>query len=770
MLRHPLAQAISLCLLLPVSQQLLAEEIEEIIVTGQKFERSLQDTPASVVVLNDAVLEDQGIRDFQEIMERTANIHGQPSQGFNIRGIDAFSVSGGGNSYLTSVYIDSAVMPYRVIQQGAFSTWDLQQVEVLRGPQSTLQGRNALAGAIIMNSKQPQYEWDANMRITAGQDGQRELALAGGGAIIEDELAFRIAAEQKEHDGVNYNTTRQQGSDYHDSKHLRAKLLWEPSALPEFKANLAYHFIDSEDGPPWVNQHPVDITIAPYDARTVNYNDPVAEYTETHIGTLTLDYELNDAWSAKSITAYSDAYYGYDWDGDAGPLSASVLNDNRNTDTFSQEFRLSFEYDNFSGVIGAYYSDLEMTDVTRGTQFFTFQALGVRPTLVQLLTAQGVPGATAVADLVLSQYVNADPVELDRNSDFAQSVSTAAVFVDARYKINEQWEIFGGFRWDHETQENASITDINISNADQLPNPANYVQQSPQLAGIIQLLNGYLFQLADQASGTEPPAEADFSELLPKLGLSYHFSDDISASFTYQKGYRSGGVGTNIGRNLVVTYEPEFTDNYELSLRSQWLQRRLTLNANLFYLDWSDQQLDVQLSSNRFDSETRNAGSSEVKGFELEASFEVDQSLSLYAALGWADTEFTDFVITIPGEPDRDLGGRPFTGAPEWTANLGMTYRANGFMLNANANYAGESKTSSNPWAAANPGDPAFDPVNDKRWLLNMRTGYEWDRFGVYLQATNLLDEEYVQLNTQGYGSITLGQPRQLSASFEMRL
>ncbi|MCV6621973.1 MAG: TonB-dependent receptor [Cellvibrionaceae bacterium] len=741
-----------------------ANEIEEIIVTGQKTSRSLQDTAASVAVVTDVAMEEQGIRDFFEVMERTANITAQPGVGFNIRGIDAFNVSGSGNSYLTSVYIDGAVMPYRVIQQGAFSTWDLQQVEVLRGPQSTLQGRNALAGAIVMNSKNPSHEWDAKFRIGGGQDGRREAAFATGGSIVEDELAFRIAGEQRQWDGYNYNPTRKDTPDFFDSKNLRAKLLWEPSALPEFSALLSYSYTDADEGTRYTD-NPGEGK-SPFDHRINAHNDPITEFTETDIITLELSYELGENWDFKSISTYTDADYGYLWDGDAGPTPGSILDDKRIDETLSQEFRFSFDYENFKGLIGAYYSDLDVDDRVTGNQQITLQSLGVPTLLVAPPEFGGLGLPQDLANMVLGLYAPADPVLLGRNADLTQAVTTKAIFADFSYNINDQWELFAGIRWDKESQENSSDTRITIDNVDALPKPENFAT-NPTLAALITGLNAQLFQMAADASGVQPLVDADFSEVLPKLGVSYHWNDDITTSFTFQKGYRSGGVGSNIAKGYNYQFDPEFTDNYEFSFRSQWLDKRLTVNANAFYLDWSDQQVAVQLSGNRYDTETRNAGSSEVKGIELETNYELSDEISLYGSIGRAKTEFKEFKLILPTNT-YDLSGREFAGAPEWTGNLGITYNGdNGFRFNANANYTDESLSSNTPWTQAQPGTPQYDPNNDSRWVVNMRAGYEWDKFGAYVQVNNLLDEEYIIRNDTGSGELFLGAPRQLSFTLE---
>ena len=168
-----------------------------------------------------------------------------------------------------------------------------------------------------------------------------------------------------------------------------------------------------------------------------------------------------------------------------------------------------------------------------------------------------------------------------------QGVSSAAVYADFIYQIDDHWELFGGLRYDREEQENKADNIITVENADQLPDPTNPLLD-PQLAFIIGALNTQLLQMAD-AAGCRTPVDADFDAFLPKLGVTYNWNSDIATHFTYQRGYRSGGVGSNIARATTHEFDPEYTD-YEISFRSVWLEGDFVANVNLFYLDWRDQR------------------------------------------------------------------------------------------------------------------------------------------------------------------------------------
>ncbi|MDN3388097.1 MULTISPECIES: TonB-dependent receptor [unclassified Pseudoalteromonas] len=737
--------------------------IEKIMVKGQKIDRTLQETPASVAVITSQTIERENLNDFYDVLARTPNASGTDGSGFNIRGIDAFGVTDGGTGGLASVYVDGAPVPYRIMQQGAFSTWDISQVEILRGPQSTLQGRNSLAGAVVMKTRDAVQEYNFKGRVGMGEYGTKEAAVAFGGGLIEDELAFRVSAEQRDFDGYNTNVASGEESDFDNNEFYRAKLRYTPSALPEFEAQLSFMHSENEKGVDWVMEqsghenYPINNI---YDDRFVYLDSPTFESTEADLYILNLDYDISDEWSFSSISTYSDAVYGYEWDGDASMQEPkSILTDTRTDKTTTQEVRFTYEGEKLSGLIGVYYSDLDVFDSSGGERGITFEQLGVRSLLTAPAQYGGLGLSGALADQVLQFYTGADPVYIGQSSDFTQKVKTKALFADFTYEINDAWDIFAGLRYDKEEQANGTNADIYITEQTQnaLPQPESFAAD-PMLAQLIAGINMQLYAMADGASGDEPVEDAKFDAWLPKVGTTYRFNQDVSTSFTIQKGYRSGGVGTNIAQATPFTFDPEYTWNYELAFRSVWLDQKLVINANMFYLDWTDQQVSVYLSGNQYDRETRNVGESHVQGFETEISYELTPSTNLYGGIGYSKTKFDEFSASFNGE-EQDYSGYSFEGAPEWTALIGLDYaNADGFIANINASYTGSSQRLAT----------ALEPRNDAYWLVNSRVGYQWSNYGVYALIDNLLDEEYIALAPAGFGNQTLSSPRTASVRFEV--
>ena len=183
-----------------------ATEVEGIVVTGEKAARSLQETTTSVAVTTAEKIERENVVNFFDIVQRTANVSETygPS-GFTIRGISNTNVSGGGAGGLATVYVDGAAIPERGLNGGPLDMWDIGQVEILRGPQSTLQGRNALAGAVVIRSAEPSFTFGGRVRGLVSDADDRSLAAVLTGSIVEDQLAFRLAAETRRADGFVYN-------------------------------------------------------------------------------------------------------------------------------------------------------------------------------------------------------------------------------------------------------------------------------------------------------------------------------------------------------------------------------------------------------------------------------------------------------------------------------------------------------------------------------------------------------------------------------------
>ena len=228
-------------------------------------------------------------------------------------------------------------------------------------------------------------------------------------------------------------------------------------------------------------------------------------------------------------------------------------------------------------------------------------------------------------------------------------------------------------------------------------------------------------------------------------------TDDVTAGFVVQRGYRSGGSSANTARSQVFAYDPEHTWNYEASLRSTWLDGAVTLNANAYYVDWTDQQVSVNFGLNLYDYHTVNAGKSHLYGFEVEGGWRVSSAFDLYGSVGHSKTKFDEFEVDLGNA--TNLSGTEFAYAPAWTLAAGANYRWNsGFVANVNASYRSAVYTESGAYQAGS--------RVDARTLVNAKIGYETDRWGLYVYGENILDEHYMSYNRTEWNQAVLGDPR----------
>jgi len=737
--------------------------VEAVIVTGEKASRSLQQTVTSVAVTTAARIERENIQTFYDVVARTANMSETYGKtGFTIRGVSNMNVSGGGSGGLATVYVDGAALPIEAVYGGPLEMWDIGQVEVLRGPQSTLQGRNSLAGAVTITSANPTYTPQFRARVNLASGDERTYAIAGGGPIVADQLAFRASAEKKDSDGFIYNPTLKRDIDALDSLTVRGKLLFTPTALPRLKATLTYAHSDRDAGyqftyaridTPDYYKHRVDLS-----------GDPTRTKTKTDILTADVSYKFNDMLTLNAIGSFNKVKTRATYDLDFQPVRTSYGARRQDTDTASQEVRLNYEGERLRGLVGLYHSKRDAQDLTTSQVNVDFP----RTTLVNTLTSTllaGLPSPTAAqqaaastqANAFANLYIAALPViPVDYSGDQPSVIDTSAIFADTSVSLTDKLSLLGGFRYDHEKNTSSSAQVASFTGI--YPTASSF----GAYAAYVNLVNAFVANMVAQAGSSAPETTRKFNAFLPKVGVKYDWTPDINTSFVAQRGYRSGGSTVNIARSTVVAYDPEYTWNYEASLRTAWFDGALTVNANAFYVDWKDQQVTVNLGLNSYDYEVRNAGKSHLYGFELEVAQRVTQALSWYASLGHTKTKFDDFSITS-GVDTRNLAGSEFPYAPHWTTAIGVDYRgANGFVAHLDGNYRSRSYSSAGL-------QQAQDDVVKKHVMFNGRLGYQSAHWGAYVYGKNLLNATYAQYTREDLGVALLSEPRVLGLTLETR-
>lgn len=735
------------------AQQVEPRADDEIIVTGEKAERSLQDTTASIAVTTPKRIEQENLVSLQDVLQRTANVtETYGVSGFTIRGMNNRGVSGvGEGAALATIFVDGAALPSNVLQSAPSDMWDVQQIEILRGPQSTLQGLNALAGAILIQTTEPTMKWSVHAKAMVTDETATQFAIAGGGPIIPGELAFRISVEKRDGDGFTFNPTRNTEENPLDSTNFRGKLLWQPSVLPGFEARLGYTRFERFGGYAFSY---TDTSVPNYFERRRNFsNDPNASDLTTDIATADLRYDVGGGFSLTALTTYNivNEYNLYDNDLTAAD-NGSYTQRNR-FKTLSQELRLNYEDDRISALLGGFFYDRNSRVATTSLTTVTTPV----STISLLLQGSGVDAATA--DSVAGLYGTALPrIPVNFASDGETNVQTYALFGDTRIKLTDRLSLIAGFRYDHEKNNVAVAQRTGL--AGPLPDPGAFGPVGSPLYLAVNGINGAVTNIVGQATGSAVAVDRTFSAFLPKGGIEMAWNDDIKTAFTVQRGYRSGGASSNLARSATFAYDPEFTWNYELSFRSQWLDGALTLNANAFYIDWTDQQVTANFGLNEYDTNIVNAGKSHLYGFEVELAHRVSPAFDWYANVGHTRTKFDEFTATVGSV--TDLSGLEFQHAPHWTLAAGINVRPlDKLRFNLNANHRSE--------VFAEITRPQTVTRIVPRTLVNARVAYDIGTFTVSAFASNLFDEQYFQYRRDGLARGVLGAPRVFGAAIEAR-
>ncbi len=666
-----------------------------LVVQGQLQIRTIQESPTSVAIQTGEELERRGDFNLYDAIQRIPNVSlGGQERRVVIRGIDQAGPGGpGGGGNLVSTQVDGVALTDRGITGGGpFNSWDLQQVEVLRGPQSTQQGRNALAGAIVLRSNDPTYDLELRSRGEVGSRATLGGAVMANVPLVEDRLAVRFSADRLQTDGFVENPTRNEDDfDAREQTNLRGKLRLDPTDDLEIIASFSQ--TDNSRGSNFIEE-------AFFPDDRFNFSDVNIDEDSLHRNSgLRLTWRIDEAFSLESETNYYTLDYERLTDRNRPAADDLGFLDTTSDDTvFEQDLRLRYEGDDLTGVFGLFFTEIEEDE------------LNITRDPASLINPSAPPGV----------FVMAETRSLIERQNFG-------VFAEA--ELGADWLLPGlsltfGARYDRET-----------------------VEADARIVAALDPAGPSPFPLPDDRTQNEET----FSAFLPKVGVTYDWTPDVATSFTVQRGYRAGGTQVNIVTQQVNEFDPEFTWNYEFALRSQFFDRRLTANANLFYTDWRNQQVSVENPLDGNDFNVVNAGESRLYGAEASLEALVTPNLDVFGSIGLVRTEFLEFE-----DAGRDFSGNEFRLAPEVTLAFGATYFFdNGLSIGADASYTGGSFSDAD-------NDPREE--SDARFLVNTQVTYEQDRWNAGFFVRNLFDNDYAtqRFVQQQDGTRTLitGEPR----------
>ncbi len=697
-----------------------ATEIEEIVVTARRRTETLQSVPLSVSAFGEEDVDALQAQDLSGIQYAVPNLYLDDGDASNavifLRGIgqnDSLAfVDPGVSVYIDDVYISRT-------QAAMFDLFDVERIEVLRGPQGTLYGRNSPGGAVKVITRAPGEELEYHLEAGYGRFDSVTARARVSGPLARD-LKGKLAISYRARDGFNRN--RFTGRDDGDLNRLswRAGLYYEPHS--DLRLTLT---IDGRIDRPDTSRSPVRRT------GLVAFPDPFADPANatffppatdnyladtnandfsdiTTVGVaLKAEWQLADDWALESITAWRSFDFDLELDTDGSPLpvlDVVLFEDSR---TFSQELRVT-------------YDDGERWSVTGGLFFFH----DIDHTLAGFdLKSAGVFGFP----VILFGFPVAQAGKTDQRTD------SYAVYLDATYRLSERFSFEAGLRYTLDEKrarrQLENFFDPNFLLADLNAPP-------PFLQGVgvpTPLLKG----------------KKRFNAFTPRVALSYDLSEDAMVYASVSRGFKSGGFDGRANSTFQFQpFRPEKVWAYEGGIKSEWANHRVTANLAYFY----NRYRDLQVTSFGQDPETgffqslfTNAAAARIQGVEIELAARPTDRLTLQGSVGFMDADYKRFATLVGGVP-ADVSDRRLVHTPRWTAHAGFSYEHPigsrwKATLHMDGNYRGrmanEVTDSPNLAQGAYVLINAFLAIGDRDGRYELRVG-----------GTNLSDRQYI---TQGF-------------------
>ncbi|HVP84883.1 MAG TPA: TonB-dependent receptor [Rhizomicrobium sp.] len=715
--------------------------IETVYVTAQKRIENQVDVPISITVNTAEDLENKNIGDLTELGQKMPNVNagGTLFGSINIRGITSNSAGAGSGAGFPP---DVGANVDEVFQgrDRAFDTVlsDISSVEVLRGPQGTLYGKNTVAGVINVTTERPTNDYEALGDVRIGNYGYYQLRGTVSGPIIEDDLLVRITGFKQSRDGYIYDpvldkdlgSLNQWGGRIMIVSHPTNDFTFELRAdlNGEADTNGQRETVSTINGsianfPPFNTVPPQN----PYD-RIVDVNTmPVAK--RNIWGTSAKAEYVLDDYVFTSITAWRHYNSDYDFDQDGGPLNAFDTGLQEGMDRFSQELRITSPADQrFSWIVGAYIDhekDLGAYHIEVGDAFPTF----LFPPPFPFLLPTGYLEASSTHS------------KIDGGSQ--------AGFASAKFNITDNLNVSGGLRFTHEHK------DLDYS---QLPTLLD-----PSLAPLHVI---YSFALPI------PPLtdSYDDSAVTGDASISYTFAPNQVGYFRFSHGFKAGGFQADVisppfDLTKGLAFKPETLNDYEIGFKSILFDDTVSANVSAFYYDFTNKQEQVNTGVSFVVS---NAASATIKGVELELNWAPMEGLKLFANGGYLDAYYDKFPNG--GGVGIDFDGNQLAGASKFSASWGGTYTAP-LTLVPGTNYV-----LTTDWDYR---DPAFtDPANtvairvEPYLIINGRIGVEDENghWGVYMWGRNLSDRTVLSGGVDVIGGLYVSRGINIGRTFGVEL
>ena len=655
-------------ILLP--HQAIADEasdgIEEVVVTARRREETAQSVPIPISALSSEYLEDRGITEIQRIEQITPNLSftnsgvaRQTAQIF-LRGIGQVNW-GPTQDPKVGTYIDGVYLGRP--QGGVFDLFDIERVEVLRGPQGTLFGRNTTAGLVHVITRDPTEEFEGKVRVGTGNAGQMTSDALLNIPMIEGVLAGRFSVQTRRDDGFMRDRTGRKWNET-DSKSARAKLLWTPTDTFEAMFTADYfgaretsglgNCLGMSGGATGLNfltaiagrmDDLVRACTPTDDYYLSNDNDPNALEVDTRAVALELSWDmgwgtLNSLTSSRRMETMSGSWgWATDFVGEPsnslevleGSADGVVGNPRNPFDQVSQEFTIESESfdDRLSWTVGAYWFHESATSLISVP---AWRNADLNPSAedAPLWRAEVVPGAPEFG--TLGDIFTVNQAGIGRNQESHGTQSSYAAFAEGTYEINDDWSVTAGYRYTKDTRKFRRYQYGTDGSFD----PGNLCPGMP-----VDENGAATREYCDQ--------EVRYGRATPRVIANYNVNDDVMVFVSFARGYSAGGMNGDI---RMRPFDPEISDNWEIGVKSRLADDRVQLNANVFFNDYTNRQITVsRMQRGQPTADLINAQKATLKGIEFELQATPIANLYLTASGGYFDGEYDEFS-TIDTEFD----------------------------------------------------------------------------------------------------------------------
>lgn len=784
------------------------EGLEEIVVTATRRSQDLQEVPISIVAITGESLQMRGLQNVESLNATIPNLSvmgsagggGTASTSFRVRGIPG-----------VGTYVDNV---WQISTDGMLTEEfvDLDRIEVLRGPQGTLFGRDSTGGAVRLFTRLPGEEASAMFKGTLGTFDRRDAQFSAD-LPLGDNVRTKLSFANMNRDGyISSLTTGRKGGNV-DQVNVRGDILWTPTDNLDIRAQYSRresNFIEPriEDG---VWQEAIifptvlpllytnaglpftqDSQMAGWPGGQVGKWENRSQITipnriDSDQGSLDVSLGLTDSVSLNFVTGYTKQVRKVFVDYDNSQFGLVEDTNDGDTNFFSQEIQLSGGGDRVEWVTGLFYWDesrrtrsvryaAEEFNVTPLGREDNQRALDLYATqYCQNLAVNPPPGPASTCQTAMGFYKGFSTLRNANNigGNLSESGTDGyALFGEATVHVTDRFDVTFGARHHDQDNYNQPMRPSNVA-----PQFTNQEFSQDPLAGVN---NGN-------------PTLSSFDKATFRLSGQYQFTDDVMGYASFSQGFNSGGgvyiTEPGTGNLLLYPFKPESLDNFEIGIRTDLLDGRLRFNATLFNTVWD--QIQVNLALRYCDAQgqcfdlpatvPQNLGKAKAQGAEFELTFAATDNWLFNVNLGLLDTQYTD--IYLANTAAYVAGETEFSQAPSETYNMGAQYTAslrNGGSLTTRFDYSYVSQYWRSPdptlRLAFNPSiPPGFSDETGDFGTFNMRVAYEPadGNYEFALFGTNLTDE--YQLNSGffhgiwGYDFATVARPREVAASVTFR-